>query len=225
MKEVPCNKIKKIAGDYYQNLLPPSLVQRVETHLGECSSCRKLYQETQEVLNLLKQDLISDPGPGFWNGLSSRIMTSVRLIRPEPVKVPWYKKVWEYPFGWPGYAWATALILILLTPVAFYTMKSYKTPSFQEIQGNELKWETGFESLPSAIESLSAKESTRLGKRIVAQMGKELKGHGYLLVEDELHWDVSPSLEGLTVQELDALIKRIKSGKSAGFWEGQYYVS
>ncbi len=72
-------------------------------------------------------------------------MTQVRLYRTEEKEAPWYKKVWINPFGWPGYAWATALILMLLTPVAIYNIQvqGNKKPSIQEIKGPETKWETG----------------------------------------------------------------------------------
>ncbi|MBI5603993.1 MAG: hypothetical protein HY879_11615 [Deltaproteobacteria bacterium] len=227
MKVLSCKKIKKLTGGYFQSLLSPDLVQGVDRHLAACPVCKKEYQETQEVLDLLNRDRLPDPGPDFWKGLNSRIMAQVGLSRPHSLKVPWYKKIGSNPFTWPGYAWVTALILILLTPWAIYTIPFKGQPStlVQEFPENELKWELGFESVPAAVDSLSARESVRLGERIVARMGKDLTGKPPLSTEDELQWDVSPSLEGLNNEQLDTLFKKMKTGGFPGFKEEEKHVS
>jgi hypothetical protein len=226
MKKETCRRTRKRLDVYSQNLLEAGPTSEIKTHLSECPSCRKAYEETREVLALLKQDFLPDPGPGFWNGLSSRVMTQVHLYRTEEKKAPWYKKVWINPFEWPGYAWATALILMLLAPVAIYNMQVQgpKTPSIQEIKGPETKWETGSLTLSGDVESLSDNESVRLAERVVARMGKDLSGPTRLVMDDELHWDVSRSLEGLSNRELEFLIKKMGPGGSAGYKEGEEYV-
>ncbi len=213
--------MRKLGDDYYQNLLESGPASEFEAHLSECPSCRKAYEETREVLTLLKKNDLPDPGPGFWNGLSSRIMTQVRLYRPEEKEEPWYKKVRINPFGWPGYAWATALILMLLTPVVIYNMhvQDNSRPSIQEIKGPEMKWDTGSLTFSVPVESLSDNESVRLAKKVVARMGKDLPGPTRLVMDDELHWDVSGSLEGLNNRELEVLIKKMEPGDSAVYKE------
>jgi len=215
-----------MAGDYYQNLLSPGLADQVEAHLSGCSSCRKEYEQTWKVLALLKEDCLTDPGPDFWQGLSLRTMAQVRLSRPEFQETPWYKKVWRNPFEWPGYAWATALILILLTPVAIYTIhiQGHNVSSVLEIQDQASKWETGSEPLSMAVESLSDKDAVRLAKRVVARMGKDLPGPTRLLMQDETHWDISRSTEGLNNEELEVLIKKMEPGRSGSMKEEEDYV-
>ncbi|MBA4395010.1 MAG: hypothetical protein C0407_15765, partial [Desulfobacca sp.] len=176
MKAISCNKAKKMISGYSQNLLTPEWAERVEAHLTNCPDCHKEYEETQGILGLLSQDRLPDPGPEFWKGMSSRIMSQVRQVRPDPVKISWTKKIWGNPFGWPGYAWATALILILLTPVIMYTIlfKTQPQPQVQELLGNDLRWEMGLETYPATLETLTPKESIRLGKRIVARLSGDL---------------------------------------------------
>ncbi|MBI4768296.1 MAG: zf-HC2 domain-containing protein [Deltaproteobacteria bacterium] len=219
MKRETCKKIRELTAEYHQNLLEADPASRVEAHLSQCPSCRKAYEETREVLTLLKKDHLPDPGTLFWNDLSSRIMAQVPLDRSQEKEPPWYKKLWVNPFGWPGYAWATALLLILLTPVVIYNINVLgpKSPSDQEIRGLEMMW--GSESIPltAVVETLSDKESVNLAKRVVARMGKDLPSPTRLLMDDELHWDVFQSLEGLTTQELEALIKKMGPGGSAGY--------
>ena len=227
MKDISCKKAKELAGDYSQDLLSPDLIEGLERHLSACPSCQKEYQVKRKVLTLLRRDRLPDPGPDFWKGLDSRIMAQVRPGRFTPVKTPWYKKVCGSPFGWPGYAWVTVLILILLTPAVIYNnyFEGYTPPSVQESLESEWKWGIGPESYSSAFESLSPQESKRLGERITARMAKELPIQTHGLMEDDLQWDVSPVLESLTPQELDALIKKTRPDGSVGFQEGMSYVS
>jgi hypothetical protein len=221
-----CKKIRLQADDYLQNKLEAGPASQVEAHLSECLSCRKTYEEIREVLTLLKKDSSPDPGPVFWNQLSSRIMTQVRLSRPAVKEDPWSKKFWRNPFGWPGYAWATALILMLLTPVVIYqvTFQGSHRPLIQENKEQENHWEMGSMPLSVVVENLSEKESARLAERVMARMGKDLPAPARLLMNEDLHWDISRSLEGLTNQELEALIKKMKSGGSAGYKEEKEYV-
>jgi hypothetical protein len=219
MKREICKKIRK-------NLLEAGPFSQVEAHISECPSCRKAYEETREVLTLLKKDRLPDPGPVFWNDLSSRIMAQVRSYRSEEKEISWYKKLWTNPFGWPGYAWATALILILLTPLAIYNIHdpSPKSPSTREMKGQEMMWGSGSMPLSAVVETLSDKESINLAKRMVARMGKDFPSPTRLSMDEETHWDVYQSLEGLNTQELEALIKIMGPGGSAGYREEKAYV-
>jgi hypothetical protein len=227
MKTIPCKKVEKLISSYAQDLLSPDWAERVETHLSLCQDCQKEYQKTQRILGLLKQDRLPEQGPEFWKGLSSRIMTQARQARSEPVRIPWTKKIWGYPFGWSGYAWATAMILLLLTPVLLYTIhfNNQPQPPVQELLAPDLRWEMGMESYPGILEALSPKESNRLGKKIVARLGSDLPIQTPLMVEDELQGDLSPSLESLDKEELDFLIKKIQTGGSAGLKEEETYVT
>ena len=78
--------------------------------------------------------------------------------------------------------------------------------------------------LSALVETLSDNESINLAKRVVARMGKDLSSPTRLLRDDELHWDVSRSLEGLNTQELEALLKKMEPGGSAGYREEEEYV-
>ncbi len=227
MKDISCKKAKKLADDYLQDLLSSDQVEGIEKHLSACPSCQKEVQDTRKVLTLLRRDLMTDPGPDFWKGLNSHIMAQVRPGRINPEKTPWYRRVWVNPFGWPGYAWATALILIFLTPAFIYTIhfRGFKQTAVLETLETELKWETGLESYSAAVESLSSQESIRLGEKITARLAKDLPQQTHGLIEDDLQWDVSSVLEGLSRQELDLLIKRTRPGDSAGFEEGRRYVA
>jgi predicted anti-sigma-YlaC factor YlaD len=226
MKRRICKKIRGLAEGYHLKTLDTGPVLQVEAHLSECPSCRKAYLEIREVLTLLKEDVLPDPGPAFWNELNSRILTQVRLARSEGDEDPWYKKFRIKPFGRAGYAWATALLLMLLTPVLLYniTFQGNHRPSIQENIDQENKWETRPLPLPVVVENLSDTESVHLAKRVMARMGKDWPSSTGLLMNEDLHWDIFRSLEGLNKQELEALINKIGPGGSAGNKEEGEYV-
>jgi hypothetical protein len=229
MGPLSCKKAKKISDGFFQETLPPDLARRLEAHLSACSFCRQEIRENQKILALLQADRLPDPGPELWDGLNSKIMTQVRQIQGVPKRRAWSGPSWSGPFQWPGYAWATVLILIVLTPLVIYTAYNYNGRSSQiirEFSEQDLRTETAFDSLPSLLESLSPKETARLGKKIAVQMGKALSSaHNSLLTDEDFQWDVHASLEDLTTQELKALTKKLPTGIPAGFKEGEKYVS
>lgn len=216
-----------MAGEYSQAALEPELTEEIRDHLSHCPACKKEYQKTETVLSLLKKDRYPDPDPEFWKGLNARIMAQIPLRSPEAERIPWYKRIWEMPFLSPGYAWATALILILLTPVVFYTMQ-YRGPISSgrpELAREEVGWEISLDSMSVSIESLNPRESSRLREKVVARMGKDLPAQTRIWSEDDFYGDISPGLEGLNKKELEALEKKLQIGGPTGFKEEDSHVS
>ena len=58
----------------------------------------------------------------------------------------------------------------------------------------------------------------------MSRMGKDLSSTARMALDEETHWDVSLSLEGLNTQELEALIKKMGPGGSASYREEEKYV-
>ena len=191
-------------------------------HLAHCPSCRKAFMETREILNLWRRDRLPERDPAFWKGMSARIMTEVRSQPPKPVKEPWYRKIWEAPFQWPGYAWATAVLLFVLTPLAIYTIQDKGKTAYpgMEISVSQLRGEFGFEPYISTLESFSAQEADRLGKKVVARLGKELIDNT-IQVDEDLGGDLPVSLDNLSPKELDSLIQKLQTGGAARSKEEQ----
>lgn len=215
------------AGEYTQAALGPELTEKIKDHLSHCPACEKEYQKTNAVLALLKKDRLPDPDPEFWKGLNARIIAQVPVRSPVAEKPSWTRRIWEMPFLSPGYAWATALILILLTPIVFYTMQ-YGGPTSSgrpESAREEVGWEINYDSLSVSIESLNSWESSRLREKVVARMGKDLPTQIQIWSEDDFQGDISPALEGLNKKELEALEKKLQTGGPAGFKEEYSHVS
>ncbi|MEW6187589.1 MAG: hypothetical protein AB1585_17810 [Thermodesulfobacteriota bacterium] len=219
MKKLSCKKILVLNEDYAQNLLGEDQITQVKNHWAICPDCRQAYEETREVLSLLKRDHPSDPGPVFWEKMSARIMRKTRQREVEVTEAPWYLKIFRNPFGWPGYAWAAALILILLVPIVFFNINNqeFSQSTEQPLSGREENkfYEMKFEPLSAMVDSLSDKESARLAGKVVARLGKELSDPPPLLTEEETHWDITRSTERLTEKELEVLIEKMEPDKSA----------
>jgi hypothetical protein len=205
----------------------PEPERKISNPISECLTSNEEFQGSQAILDLLQRDRLPEREPEFWTGLNTRIMSQVRRIPSVPERIPWYRQIWGTPFQWPGYAWVTALLLFILTPLAIYNIQyTGKTSSpDSEITLNEQRGELWFEALPSALEPLTVKESERLAKKVVTRLGKELSEEGVFVAEEELRWDVSPVLEGLNQKELDILIRKLQSGETVGSKKGESYVA
>jgi hypothetical protein len=217
MRHLSCNKIRSKATDFCQDLLTSEEADRVRIHLAQCPSCRKAYRDTEDTLARLPQDRIKDPGPEFWDGLQAAIMHRIAQNRPAPSEAPWYKKVWEIPFQWPGSAWATALILLVLVPLMLFSLYPGRPiTSLPDALLAEWNVETGHDPMFSRLEGLSNQESERLGKRVVAQLASEVTKTLHRGEEEEWSWDTAGSLESLNEQELEAIAKKLKTHYPTG---------
>lgn len=221
METNQCQTVRRWVTGSAPEPIAPQDEPRVKAHLEQCPACAQWAEETRGVMDLLRQDRLSEPEEPFWSGLSQRIMTEVRPTPSFPERIAWYRRIWGTPFGWPGYAWGTALLLMVLTPLVFYTMQDRGTMGSpgSEIILNEWRGEAALESFASALESLSDREAGRLEKKVVARMGKEIAVEDATGSEEDLHWDVSTSLESLNTKELEILMKKLRTGGAVGVKE------
>jgi hypothetical protein len=195
-----------------QGDLSPDQDLRIKEHLAGCPSCAKAFEETRKILSLFSRDRLPEGEPAFWKGQSNQIMAEVRHASARQEGVPWYRKIWAGPFQWPGYAWATALLLFILTPLAVYTIQGKnKTPyPVIEITVSQLRGEFGFEPYVASLETFTVKEADRLGEKVTARLEKELTDSP-ARVEEPTGEDLLNSLENLNQLEMDTLIQRMKS--------------
>jgi hypothetical protein len=114
-----------------------------------------------------------------------------------------------------------------LTPVYIYTIHFKNPPRPPGVEGALSDWpgERGGESLATILETLSLKESSRLEKKVVAQLGKDLPNQTFLRTNDEPFGDLSLSLDGLNKEELELLIDKLQTGRSVGFKEEGRYAA
>jgi hypothetical protein len=212
MKTTDCQNIKGLMTLLEEGDLSPDQDLRIKEHLAGCPTCGKDLEETRKILNLFSRDRLPDREPAFWKGLSNQIMAEVRHGSAREERVPWYRKIWAGPFQWPGYAWATALILFVLTPLAIYTIQGKsKTPyPVIEMTVSQLRGEFGFEPYVASLETFSAREADRLGEKVTARLEKELTDSP-ARVEEPTGEDLLNSLENLNQLEMDTLMQRMKT--------------
>lgn len=233
MRKWECKKVIPLLDDYCQGLLAPESKEAVKGHLDRCSSCRKIWEETEDLLSLLKKEELPDPGTAFWEGMRDRIMGEVRRQARNGSKVPWTVRAFgHFPPRFAS-AWVAAVVLLIFLPlflVHFFDFSADR-PSLtvtvlpRASEGDEAHWAPRPEPLPKLMASLTEKESLRLAEKITSRLGSSLSYKTALTpVEEKFHWDVYRSLEWLEEEELEALIHKLDSGKSAGLMEGVPYV-
>jgi Putative zinc-finger len=215
IKFFTCRKIQQKLEQHCQGLLSRDQALKMERHIRRCPACSREYKETQNILNHLAVQRLPDPGEAFWNRMRSSIMTQISGVPARPV--PWYNRIWAASFQWPGYAWATALLLLVLAPVLLYTI--YPGKNFITLSDSRLaEWyfEGGTEPFLSRLEGLSNQESEHLGKKVVAILAGEIKTSLPRGEEEDWSWDTARSLETLNEKELEAVANKLKTRYPTG---------
>jgi hypothetical protein len=174
-------------------------------------------------MEILQHDEGPDPGPEFWNRMTTRIMAEVR--HRENQTVPWYKKPWANPFGWPAYAWSPVLILLIVA--AFWFSYAPGTKPVR-LAGNgptseAVSLEDGLDPLVDPVYTLTPRETTRLKQKIVARLAKDLRTDSP--VEAVMDWDLSNRFDALTNDELEQVAKKLQTIGPTGTGEVLHNVS
>jgi hypothetical protein len=227
METIQCQTVQRWITGSVPDPISPQEEQRLEAHLQQCPACSRFAEETRSLMDLLRQDRLPEPEAPVWPDLSRRIMAEVRRTASKQDQIPWYRRIWGTPFGWPGYAWVTALLLLVLTPVIIYNMQNggkIASPGSEFIL-SELRGEGTLEPLSSALESLSDSEAGRLEKKVVARISKEISEEDPAGSEEDLRWDVSNGLESLSAKELEILMKKLQTRESVGVKEERNNVA
>lgn len=194
-------------------------------HLDSCPDCRRLDAETRQAAEFLRQDHLPDPGPEFWNRMSTRIMAEVR--RQEASPKPWYKKPWLSPLGWPVYAGAPALALLVLAVVWFA-----RGPAPEPVLLNrdtvpraEMVLDETLDSVVDPIYSLTPGQTKTLGRKVVAGLARDIRTRNESPVEAMVDWDLNNNLDGLTTEELEKMAKKLQTVSPTGNGEGVKHVT
>jgi hypothetical protein len=220
---VSCRKVREALAEAAGRPLPEPGSDPFRDHLAGCLECRRFAEENQSLLDSLRMDQTPDPGPEFWNRMTTRIMAEVR--HQESQKAPWYKKAWFKPFNWPVYAWSPLLAVVVVTALWFYYAPLNK-PLLISLSGpptETVALDEGPDLLGDPVDTLTAGESLRLKQKVVAGLAKDLKIDSP--VEAVVDWDLSSRFEGLTNDELEKVAQKLQTVGPTGMGEVLYNVS
>lgn len=71
-----CKQARKYLSEYLDQELPSRLCRRIESHLETCADCAQEYLKLKAIRALTRNILIENPGPHFYNQVSSRLRES-----------------------------------------------------------------------------------------------------------------------------------------------------
>jgi hypothetical protein len=223
MKEtVSCQQVRSMIEEAGGALPTVPEKEPFREHLNGCPDCRHFSEEHRSLMEAFLQDRLPDPGPEFWNRMTTRIMAEVRHreIPPEP----WYKRIGLNPFGWPVYAWSPALALLVVAALWFNYNPATRP---LQISGNGLSevlvLDEGIDPLADRLSTLTARESARLKQKVVAGLAKDLKTDSS--EEAVLDWDLNNRFEALTSEELERVANKLQTIGPTGAAEGFHHVS
>ncbi len=69
-----CQRALSFLDDYLDHELAPSVAAEVKDHLDRCEVCRREYEESRRLKELLKQKSTGDPGDEYWLETSQLIL-------------------------------------------------------------------------------------------------------------------------------------------------------
>lgn len=211
-----CEKNRLALAENAGRPLTGDEAEPLRDHLDRCPECRRIHEENTGLLQALRQEPRLDPGPEFWNRMTSGIMTEVRRLENRPP--PWYRRPWLNPWGWPVYAWSPALVLLILS-AGFYYYGSFSKPVFlvkNEVPAADSRLEAMGDSLADPFMTLTPRESTRLQEKMGLRLAGDLLARSDEGEEADLDWDLSHRLETLTTRDLNKIADKLQTGTPAG---------
>ena len=214
---VSCREVRTTVEEDAGSTLPEPESAPLREHLAGCPECRRFAAEHQSLVGLLRQGQVPDPGPEFWNRMTTRIMAEVRHLENRPE--PWYMKSWLKPFQWPVYAWSPLLALLVVT-VLWFNYSPVNRPPQLSSNGpvtEAASLDEGLDPLADPIYTLTAGETARLKQKVVAGLAQDLKIDSP--VEAVVDWDLSSRFDGLTNDELEKVAKKLRTVGPTGTGE------
>ena len=211
-----CEKIRMAMAEVAGGPLTGVEAGPLRDHLDRCPECLRIYEENTELLRALRQEPRTDPGPEFWNRMTSGIMTEVRRLENRPQ--PWYRRPWLSPWGWPVYVWSPALALLVLSAGLYY-YGSLSKPVYlarNDVLVADSRLETTGDSLEDPFMTLTAEESTRLRKKMGHRLAGDLVARNDEGEEAVLDWDLSNRMETLSTIDLKKVADKLQTGTPAG---------
>ncbi|MDH3891746.1 MAG: zf-HC2 domain-containing protein [candidate division Zixibacteria bacterium] len=69
-----CQRALSLLDDFLDNELAESVSQEVKSHLDQCGDCRREFEESRRLKELLKQKGTRDPGEDYWLETSQLVL-------------------------------------------------------------------------------------------------------------------------------------------------------
>ncbi len=195
------NNIKELLPAYLRKELDETHVRLVEAHLASCDDCRTELS----LVGMMSEEAVPDPGETFWAQMPAAIDREVRRHR-EKKRFGFSDLFAGFPF--PGPAWATAAVLLIVAALWFVVR-----PVPVDIASNEDKNGAAFEDLisgeevnPAELSSTELQAAGQWARNEFGRIGRELTQDN----PESTEQDVSEDISNLSPEELDRLYEILK---------------
>ncbi|WP_455366934.1 zf-HC2 domain-containing protein [Kaarinaea lacus] len=81
MNPLRCDEVKNSLVEYLEFELPLTDRERFYEHLAQCSQCRAVHDELQQVLTDVKSIDVVYPPQTYWDDLSGNVLNEIKLLR------------------------------------------------------------------------------------------------------------------------------------------------
>lgn len=109
-----CKNIREKLTEYLDGGLSPELRKDIETHIGDCVSCRRELESLKKILSSVKEVSVPDPGELFWVNFLPEVR---RKISEENKRIPWYGIIFKPKVVWGS---GTLVIVTVFLFIFFY---------------------------------------------------------------------------------------------------------
>lgn len=218
-----CALLQRWLPEYPDGDLPAFWKRRLRTHLDGCPSCRQELAELGEVLEAVKAAPVADPGPDFWEDFSREMhLKLVQVAHPAPA--PWRLKRPYYLLGAPAVAvlllWLGAHLMEHQTPLPG------PAPQMAQQPGSKAKPQEQISpaltpapplaqtKAPEPLQSVALEVQKKTSPKLPS--AAELEDEAILPEEDFTSWDLEPVIAGLTDQEREILLKKLRQQEKDG---------
>ncbi|HPK07890.1 MAG TPA: zf-HC2 domain-containing protein, partial [Aminivibrio sp.] len=141
-----CEQVREWMMDYLDGELPRKQERLVEEHLHSCEECHREFQEHQEVLDAVA-DNIEDPGEAYFASLYPRIMERIDAGE----MLPWYRRWFMGTSSWVRWGASAVPVALALVLAVIYVIPAMMNNNVQTTVAEKKSNPVRFGITPGAL--------------------------------------------------------------------------
>jgi len=198
------NDIKDLLPAYVEQVLDQEDTRLVEDHISSCLDCRA---ET-DVLRMMAEEIVPDPGPAFWASLPDRVYRQVQEESKRPARTDFGLNRFLDLLTLPRWAFVAATLCVVLA-LSWYVARPFQ-------QDKEAILSQGYD-LSDTVISFGSVNMVELGRDEITVIDSWAAEEITVIAQEVAQYDpnshgadIAEELAELNQHEIDRLSKMIE---------------